>query len=88
MIICFIPYSVVKNIPVLVLIVTPILLVKISPKSEYLLIHEARAFPDTVNPVVADKLGSQRSDPVYFLVSDQMYLLASNFPPVLRVDQE
>ena len=84
----FVPSPEVKNMPVLVFIFTPILFAKISPKSEYLLIHESLAFPDTINPVVPIVVDNQRSVPVYFLMSDQMYLLVSNFPPVVRVVQE
>ena len=71
---------------VAVFMLVPIIMLLIFPNILYFCIHELDDIPVTltVNDVM---VCNPIKSPVTFVVSDQMYLVGSNDPPVLRVVQ-
>ena len=81
------PSPAVNVIPVLTPSVTHILNVVILPKTEYLFVNALGEVPVTVNAVPLVRVLIPMRSPVTLTTSDQIYLVASNIPPVLSVVQ-
>lgn len=84
----FVQSPAVSTIPVLVFLVCPILYAVISPNTEYRLISELEVFHDIVREVQLIMVGIPARYHVTLVVSDQMYFVVSNMPPVLRAVHE